>query len=91
MRIDGRVDDEPVGAVAVEDLDVAGAEEPVHREPAPVWDIGCRVGDVRRRCRGDVDRGERGDAVARLQVGEDDRALRNLGAQNGEQPRRQRM
>src|SRR5438105_4214845 len=85
------VDHEPVRVIAIEDRDVSGAEEAVDRQATAVRSVRPRVGDVGGRRGGDVDRREALDAVARLQVGEDDGSLRNVAAEGLQEPRGERV
>ena len=84
------VDDEPVGAGAPRDLDVAGLEEAQRLVAALVGPVLLRVGDVAGRRDRDVDGHAGGDLVARLGVGEDDVAARDVLAQRRDQARRER-
>src|SRR6478752_7894594 len=73
-----RVHDQPVCVEPVEDRDLAEAEKANDGEAAPIRVIRGRVGHVGGWGGNDVYRRVRADAVAGLEIGEDDRPLGNL-------------
>ena len=82
------VHDQPVCVEPIEDRDLAEAEEADDGKAAPIRVIRGRVGHVGGRGGNDVHRRVRADAVAGLEIGEDDRPLGDLRAQSVEEPRR---
>ena len=75
---------------ASEDRDVAGLEEAQRLVAALVGPVLLRVGDVPGRRDGDVDGHAGGDLVARLGIGVDDVAARDVLAQRRDEAGRER-
>ena len=81
------VDDEVLRPVAARNQEVAGAEEAPRVPGSHVRLVRRRVGDVPRGGDRDVHGGGGGDPVARIRVGIDDRALRDVPPERRHEPR----